>query len=180
MWPRFLGGKIEAVYPTQYGVAYHSQNFSCCKKNCTSANKKMNPSVRVLYSCVFLSRCPSCLVPIPCCFHSALCLLSLQLSLSAIHPREFGKLRDPGLQKQRQRLSSAPEQHLQRPGDVQAQIPQYVPFCISAFLTKGVQSCPVSPGLSGSGTAFCFYWMGFLLGSQLAQTQAEVGGTTVE
>lgn len=112
-------------------------------------------------------------VQIPCCFHSAFCLLSLQLSLSAIHPRKLGKFQGPGLQKEKQRLTSAPEQHLQRPGDVQAQIPHRVPFCTSAFVTKGVQSCPVTPWLSGSRA-------GFLLGSQLAQVQAEVGGTTVE
>lgn len=91
------------------------------------------------------------------------------------------KLQDLGLQKETQRLTSAPEQHLQRPRDVQAQIPHCVPFCVLAYVAKGVQSCPVTPWLSGSGTAFCSRsWMGFLLVSQLARVQAEVGGPTVE
>lgn len=135
MWTKFLGGKTEAVYLTQHGIAYCSQNFSCCKKNCISANEKMNPTVPILHSSVFLHRrCPSCLVQIPCCFHSALCLLSLLLSLSVIHPRKFGKLQDPGLQKERQKLTSAPEQHLQRP--------HCVPLYISAYVTKGGSVLP--------------------------------------
>lgn len=42
------------------------------------------------------------------------------------------------------RDTSAPSQHLQTPGDVQAQTLYRVSFCVSAFVTEGAWSCPAT------------------------------------